>query len=505
MKKLSIILSCALGLLAASCDDAPATAPVQSNPQPPLMTSDDVASSPAGVLTATGLVKLQDYAATTFIPMMKVDKAVNIPDGAYAAYQIEIAKAADMAGSKMVWVTPREANSDLGFTPEEGVSYASTEEFNDAMMAIFGTGIQENTVYYRVIPYVVDEGANFRVGANDFYAASGTMTVTRTTPAVEVSPAYYLVGSFCDWDVARAVKFDKLDPTVDQYASPMFTLKVDLPASSEWKIIPQSSYEAGTLDNGFACNVAIGAKGTLEQSSGKEGAGSVADGAPYLFSIDMTERECTILFAVEKLYVATAGSSETNFSKMYTLGTADYINFAGISRMRTRFYLTGQPSNSGVVFSIDGEQTSDAAGKMSGKMLLTTSASEINKMPVADFGMYYLTANVSSSEYTATPINSISLIGAFNDWSLETAVEMTPAKTFLTWTGEITVADEGDTGFKFCCNGGWDINFGGTPDNIVVISPVNPQPADLTVPGPGTYIVTLKIDPAGCTATIVAK
>ncbi len=503
MKKISIILSCALGLLATACDDAPATAPVQSNPQPPVMTSDDVVTAPAGVLTATGLVKLEDYAATSFIPMMKVEKAEDMPEGAYVAYQIEIAKAADMAGSKLVWVEPREANPDLGFTPEEGIAYASTETFNTAMMAIFGTGIQQNTVYYRVIPYVMDGGSNFRVGADDFYPAKGTMTVPRPPPAVAVETEYYLVGSFCEWDVARAVKFDKLDPDVDQYASPVFTLMIDLPGPCAWKILPKSSYDKGTLDGSFYCNAPIGMNTSLEVSSGNDVYGYLTDAAPYLFTIDMTKQSCTILFAIDAMYVPGQGSSENVFSKVFRLVTKDYINFAGVARLRNRFYFTGQDSNSGMVYSLDGDQTTDdKTGVLSGKMVLTTSTKEINKMPV-DNGLFYLNANVSTLEYTATPINTIGLVGGFNKWTAEEAIAMTHSTDFLTWTAEVTVTEP--TEFKFCCNNGWDINFGGTLDDIVVKTPLNDNPANLTIDAAGTYTVTLKLAPAGNTATIVAK
>ena len=61
------------------------------------------------------------------------------------------------------------------------------------------------------------------------------------------------------------------------------------------------------------------------------------------------------------------------------------------------------------------------------------------------------------------------------------------------------------TEFKFCCNNGWDINFGGTLDDIVVKTPLNDNPANLTIDAAGTYTVTLKLAPAGNTATIVAK
>jgi len=507
MKKISILLSCALGLLAVACDDAPATAPVQSNQQPTLMSGSDVAASPVGVLTSTGVVKLQDYAATTYIPMMKLDKAENLPADAYISYKIEIAATEDMAGAKSVAIEPREANPDLGFTPEEGVSYASTTAFNDSIMAVFGTGIEAHTVYYRVTPYVMVEGADYRVGSDGEYAVMGTMTVTRTTPEVTVDSEYYLVGNFCDWDVTRAIKFEKLDPSVDQYASSVFTLKADLPADTEWKILPKSSYDAGNLDGAFGCNAAIGVEGSLVAAPGAsaDGAGLLKVASGYFFTIDMTKLTCLINFPIDRFYVPGQGSSENNFSRVFYLITNDYVNFNGIARLRNRFYFTGQDSNSGMVFSLDGEQTeAPETGVLSGKMLVTSTTSEINKMPAGN-GLFYLSANVVTMEYTATPIKTIGLVGQFNGWDVAGAVAMTPSSDFLTWTGEVTIPDDKSLPFKFCCNNSWDINFGGTPDNIVVKTPVNENPDNVEAPGPGTYTVTLKLAPAGCTATIVAK
>ena len=55
-------------------------------------------------------------------------------------------------------------------------------------------------------------------------------------------------------------------------------------------------------------------------------------------------------------------------------------------------------------------------------------------------------------------LQTMSVIGAGNDWNLETATPLTPSKDFKTWTAsDVEIGDE----FKINCNGAWDFDFGG--------------------------------------------
>lgn len=94
-----------------------------------------------------------------------------------------------------------------------------------------------------------------------------------------------------------------------------------------------------------------------------------------------------------------------------------------------------------------------------------------------------------------TPITTWGMIGDFNSWG--SSVAMTPSADFLTWTGEITVAD--GQGWKFRANDSWDVcDLGGSLSNLVF-------KGGNIVTGAGTYEVTLNLATLPYTATLVKK
>ena len=99
-------------------------------------------------------------------------------------------------------------------------------------------------------------------------------------------------------------------------------------------------------------------------------------------------------------------------------------------------------------------------------------------------GLYWAYVNLVDMKYTLTPVKTVGAIGAFNDWSA--SVNFTPSEDFLVWTGEVTFTAP-STEWKIRCNDGWDLSFGGNPDELGWDNAPN-----LTSPAEaGTYIVTV--------------
>lgn len=75
-------------------------------------------------------------------------------------------------------------------------------------------------------------------------------------------------------------------------------------------------------------------------------------------------------------------------------------------------------------------------------------------------GVYYMDVNLSEGKITATKVETMGLIGDFNGWTDEV----------MTWNAEeyCYEAKVGVTaaGWKFRVNGGWDINLGGSLNNL---------------------------------------
>jgi len=107
-------------------------------------------------------------------------------------------------------------------------------------------------------------------------------------------------------------------------------------------------------------------------------------------------------------------------------------------------------------------------------------------------GYYLLKGNTNNNSWSATRINTFSMIGAFNDWNGDAPMTYDPATK--KWTGTLTAAASG--GFKFRANGAWTINFGDTSGDllldydgtdIAVTAGTHTVTLDLSIPGNYTY------------------
>ena len=99
---------------------------------------------------------------------------------------------------------------------------------------------------------------------------------------------------------------------------------------------------------------------------------------------------------------------------------------------------------------------------------------------LAEPGFYRAEVNLAEMTYKLTPISGIGLIGPAQagGWSEDT--DMTYNPETRAWEGTFELAaDE----FKFRANDGWDINWGGTADNLVQ------DGANLKITEAGTYFI----------------
>ena len=99
---------------------------------------------------------------------------------------------------------------------------------------------------------------------------------------------------------------------------------------------------------------------------------------------------------------------------------------------------------------------------------------------IAATGYYYLAADLATGSLTATLIQSFGVIGDFNSWAADAPMTYDAANDCWTATVAMTAG-----GFKFRANGAWDIDLGGTPDDL------SAGGANLTIEEAGTYTITL--------------
>ena len=77
-------------------------------------------------------------------------------------------------------------------------------------------------------------------------------------------------------------------------------------------------------------------------------------------------------------------------------------------------------------------------------------------------GVYYMDVNLSEGTITATKIETMGMIGGFNNWDGDAPMTWNAEEYCFEATKVGVTAD----GWKFRVNGGWDINLGGSLNNL---------------------------------------
>ena len=77
-------------------------------------------------------------------------------------------------------------------------------------------------------------------------------------------------------------------------------------------------------------------------------------------------------------------------------------------------------------------------------------------------GVYYFDVNLSEGTITATKVETMGIIGGFNGWGGDAVMTWNAEEYCFEATNVGVTAD----GWKFRVNGGWDINLGGSLNNL---------------------------------------
>lgn len=165
---------------------------------------------------------------------------------------------------------------------------------------------------------------------------------------------------------------------------------------------------------------------------------------------------------------------------------ANYEFYTGYAYLKDEFKFTGAP------------EWSDQAGNWGavdadGNQLQNGSQTNFKVPAATGNGLYYVSVNYPALTYRATHITKVGLVGGFNGWDAGASIAMTPNDDYTIWTAEANLSDE----WKFCMNDGWDLNLGGSADELV-------QGAG-NLPAAGNVTVTLNLSTIPYTCTFTPK
>lgn len=298
-------------------------------------------------------------------------------------------------------------------------------------------------------------------------ATSATFKVKAIPEAPVIEEGYYLVGNMFatektdGWTKGDAKAFNHSDK--DVYDDPVFTITFETTKADQyWKIIPKKNIESGDI---WAAGV-VGPKvdgdasmtGSLTNVDAQ--AGKIAKAGKYKLTINMMDYSYTIEEVKYDPFIYFIGATDgwTNAEQKLALVDANTGTYTG-------FLYCADPNNWGNQFkfqrvagSWDNEINAGAFNTFDGAATNENGNIGVN----AGEGVYYFDVNLANGTIKATKVETMGIIGGFNNWGGDAAMTWNAEEYCFEATNVGVTAD----GWKFRVNGGWDINLGGSLNNL---------------------------------------
>ena len=298
-------------------------------------------------------------------------------------------------------------------------------------------------------------------------ATSETFQVKAIPEAPFIDAGYYLVGDMFTtedvngWTKGVAKAFNHSEK--DVYDDPIFTVSFETTKADQyWKIIPKKNIDADDL---WAPGV-VGPKVDGDDSmtgaltNGDAKAGKIAKAGKYKLTINMMDYTYTIEEVNYDPFVYFIGATDGWKSSDQKLALVD-----DAKGVYTGYVYLADPNGSGFQFKFQ-RKAGDWNNAIGAGALSTFSGAATNEGDNigvnAGEGVYYMDVNLSEGKINATKVEKMGIIGGFNDWGGD-AVMTWNAKEYCFEATNVGVTADG---WKFRVNGGWDINLGGSINDL---------------------------------------
>ena len=300
---------------------------------------------------------------------------------------------------------------------------------------------------------------------------SETFQVKAIPEAPFIDNGYYLVGDMFTteevngWtkEVAKAFKHSEKDV----YEDPIFTVSFETTKADQyWKIIPKKNIDSDDL---WAAGV-VGPKVDGDDSmtglltNGDAKAGKIAKAGKYKLTINMMDYSYTLEEVNYDPFIYFIGATDGWTNADQKLALVD-----DAKGVYTGYLYCADPNGWGNQFkfqrvagSYDNEINSGAFSTFSG-----AATSEGGNIGVnAGEGVYYFDVNLGEGTITATKVETMGIMGGFNNWAGDAPMTWNPEEYCFEATFEAPNAGVTADGWKFRVNGDWDINLGGSLNNL---------------------------------------
>lgn len=299
-------------------------------------------------------------------------------------------------------------------------------------------------------------------------ATSETFQVKAIPEAPVIEEGYYLVGDMFTtddvngWTKGVAKAFNHSDK--DVYEDPVFTVSFETTKADQyWKIIPKKNIDADDL---WAPGV-VGPKVDGDDSmtgaltNGDAKAGKIAKAGKYKLTINMMDYSYTLEEVNYDPFIYFIGSTDGWKSNDQKLALVD-----DAKGVYTGYVYLADPNNAGFEFKFQRApgnwDTAIGAGTFVSFAGAAIGVDNGNLGVNAGEGVYYMDVNLSEGTITATKVETMGIIGGFNNWAGDAPMTWNPEEYCFEATNVGVTAD----GWKFRVNGDWPINLGGSRNNL---------------------------------------
>lgn len=306
-------------------------------------------------------------------------------------------------------------------------------------------------------------------------ATSATFQVKAIPEAPVIEDGYYLVGDMFNveavgdaaavdgWNTVSAKQAFKHSDK-DVYDDPVFTITFETTKDNQyWKIIPKKNVDAG---NFWAAGV-VGPKVDGDDSmtglltNGDAKAGKIAKAGKYKLTINMMDYSYTLEEVNYDPFIYFIGSTDGWKSNDQKLALVD-----DAKGVYTGYVYLADPNAAGFEFKFQRAQgnwdTAIGAGTFVSFGGAAIGVDNGNIGVNAGEGVYYMDVNLSEGTITATKVETMGMIGGFNNWDGDAKMTWNAEEYCFEATNAGVTAD----GWKFRVNSDWGINLGGSLNNL---------------------------------------
>lgn len=446
MKKLSLYISIALaGLFMGSCsEDFKDWADPQTNPQ------EDAITIPGFTATAAQAI---DFASVTTdsVNTFSLSSAA-LPEGF-------------TLGNARIELTPQGVENATKTTVNTSLDgKGAVADLASVVESAYGKRPTARTFDAQVYVNAIKEGQAVLIDA-------GKINLVMTPKAPFIDAAYYLVGDMFTTDdvngwntISDKQKFKHSDK--DVYEDPIFTITFETTKADQyWKIIPKANVDAGNTDASAAG--VVGPKVDDGEDSMTDSLtnvdakpGKIAKAGKYKLTLNMMDYTYTFEEVKYDPFIYFIGATDGWKSSDQKLALVDEAK-----GVYTGYVYVADPNGAGLQFkfqrvagSWDNEINAGTFNTFSDAATNENGNIGVN----AGEGVYYFDVNLGEGTIKATKVETMGIIGQFNGWSSDAVMTWNAEEYCFEATNVGVTAD----GWKFRVNGGWDINLGGSLNNL---------------------------------------